>query len=215
MPDSPLLTKLRRHRSVWLLAAIALCLLVSPLEEMGHLPPQITNLLFGLIVLTLLNSATGRGSHLGVAGSFASVWLISRVIGELSEDGTGANVIGDLALIGLVFFTIYLILRPLLTARTTDFDSLCAAIGAYLLIGIAWALSYVVVERLAPGSFGLETEFPWSDALYFSLTTLTTLGYGDITPASPVAGVWATLEAVFGQLYIAVLVARLVALIRR
>ncbi len=51
--------------------------------------------------------------------------------------------------------------------------------------------------------------------LYFSLTTLTTFGYGDIHPATPVAGVWSTLEAVTGVLYIAVFVARLVSLYRR
>ncbi len=70
---------------------------------------------------------------------------------------------------------------------------------------------------MIPGAFAQlspDLEQAWTQFLYFSLTTVTTLGYGDITPISPVARIWATLEAVTGVLYIAVLVARLVSLFR-
>ena len=70
--------------------------------------------------------------------------------------------------------------------------------------------------------FRCQVEIPqavefsaWTQFLYFSLTTLTTLGYGDITPINPFARIWATLEAVVGTLYVAILVARLVSLYRR
>ena len=64
---------------------------------------------------------------------------------------------------------------------------------------------------LIPESFN---DLAWSDFVYFSLATLTTVGYGDITPQTALAGILASLEAVIGQLYLAVLVARLVGLLR-
>jgi voltage-gated potassium channel len=213
MLDSLLLAKMRRHRSVWLLAAIVLCVIATPLQEMGHLPSLTTHFLFGAIVLASVNSATGRRHYLGPVAGLAVVWLLADVASAFVA-GTVAPVIANLALIALMVFTIYLILRPLLTVKETDFDTLCGAIAVYLLIALAWAVSYGLFAQIAPGSFQLEREYTWSTALYFSLTTLTTLGFGDITPVSPLARIWTTLEAVFGQLYIAVLVARMVALMR-
>ena len=75
-----------------------------------------------------------------------------------------------------------------------------------------------VIEALAPGSFGFTDpsfEAAWNQLLYFSLVTLTTLGYGDITPVGAVARIWSALEAVTGTLYLAVLIARLVSLYRQ
>jgi hypothetical protein len=88
------------------------------------------------------------------------------------------------------------------------------AVAAYLLLGLAWALAYELVSLLAAGAFsgsGLGTaERP--DFLYFSFVTLTTVGYGDVTPVHPVARSLAVAEALTGQLYPAILLARLVSL---
>lgn len=214
MADSRLLAKMRRHRSVWLLAAIVACVITTPLEEMGYLPSNTSSILVGAIVLASVNSAMGRHWHLGPALGFTVVWLLASGASAWLFEGPAPYVVAELALIGLMVFTIYVILRPLLTAKQTDFDTLCGAIAVYLLFALVWAVSYGLFTQLAPGSFQPEREFTWSTALYFSLTTLTTLGFGDITPVSPLARIWTTLEAVFGQLYIAVLVARMVALMR-
>src|SRR5262249_2707627 len=100
------------------------------------------------------------------------------------------------------------------------FASLCV----YLLLGVVWSLAYAVVAILDPAAFRLAlqtgaftTGLPaqtegQSAALYFSFATLTTLGSGFITPISPVTCMLTTLEAVTGQFYLAVLVARLVGL---
>ena len=95
----------------------------------------------------------------------------------------------------------------------TIFGSLCA----YLLMALLWALLYSVVEILDPESFRFPDTVSGSfvesfDGLYFSLVTLTTLGYGDITPVSVQARMLATGEALFGQIYIVVAVARLVSM---
>jgi len=86
------------------------------------------------------------------------------------------------------------------------------AIAAYLLLGFGWATAYEIVEYLNPGSFtGIQAGLAgFSSWIYFSFVTLATLGYGDIAPLHPAARSLATAEAITGQLYLAILVARLV-----
>ncbi len=103
-----------------------------------------------------------------------------------------------------------------LASDHVDADLIYGAISVYLLIGVTFGFAYVCLAALAPGSFaGIETELTEPQELvrdfnYFSFVTLTTLGYGDITPQSHQAGVLAYLEAIIGQVYLTVLVARLV-----
>ncbi|MFZ1954934.1 MAG: potassium channel family protein [Desulfobacterales bacterium] len=101
-------------------------------------------------------------------------------------------------------------------------ETITGAICAYLLIGSMWAHVFSIVENVSPGSFadnsieanaasGPEPMRDQADRFtYFSFVTLTTLGYGDITPLSRPARNLTALEAIFGQLYLAVLIARLV-----
>jgi len=88
------------------------------------------------------------------------------------------------------------------------------AIAVYLLFGVGWAHAYHIVNVLRPGSFALPANpaASFGDWIYFSYSTLTTVGYGDITPVGPVARTLAMGEALTGQLYLAVLIARLVAM---
>lgn len=88
------------------------------------------------------------------------------------------------------------------------------AIAAYLLLGLCWAHMYVIFARSHPQSFVITDNTPETVAgwTYFSFVTLTTVGYGDIIPKAPVARMLAVAEALAGQMYLAVLVARLVAL---
>jgi hypothetical protein len=92
------------------------------------------------------------------------------------------------------------------------------AVAGYLLLGVSCALAYTLIEHLFPGSFqmsaaDLQSKQAQSDAFYyFSIVTLTTLGYGDITAIHPVARSVVMIEALLGQLYPAILIARLVTL---
>ena len=99
-------------------------------------------------------------------------------------------------------------------------DEVFGAVCGYLLAAGTWANAYAVTDLLVPGSFSLSPamrEFAdWNGRKavlnYFSVVTLTTMGYGDITPVHSPATALAMLEAVFGQFYIAVVVAALVGL---
>ena len=92
-------------------------------------------------------------------------------------------------------------------------EQIYAALSAYMLAGIFFGILYHAVEHAWPGSItvaGAIREFPLFDAIYLSFVTLATLGYGDLLPVSEVARGLAIVEAVSGQLFLAVMIARLV-----
>jgi voltage-gated potassium channel len=104
--------------------------------------------------------------------------------------------------------------RHLLLSGAIDLNKIIGAICIYLLLGLNWSVFYLFINAAIPDSFhgltstAIATQF--SDFLYYSFVTITTLGYGDITPAKPLARTFAYLEAIVGQFYVAVLVAWLV-----
>jgi hypothetical protein len=89
-------------------------------------------------------------------------------------------------------------------------DTIFAALSGYYLLGFSWALLYTLVDSIAPGSFSAPLGPDLSASTYFSFATITTLGYGDISPIAPLPRALATTEALVGQVYMAVLIARLV-----
>ena len=129
-----------------------------------------------------------------------------------------AVALGD-SLLALAFFTYVLtiIFRDIFTnVDRVTIDTIYQSVGVYLLLGVAWAFAYVSLELFAPGSFTIGIDVPVDRDLnlhkfiYYSFVTMTTLGYGDITPVTSPAGSLAYVQAVVGQIYLTVLVARLV-----
>jgi voltage-gated potassium channel Kch len=106
-------------------------------------------------------------------------------------------------------------LRFAMGAASVDAEHLYAALSAYLMAGIFFGLFYWALEQIGPGAFVAGGEFSRMSALYFSFVTLATLGYGDIVPRTDVARGVAIVEGVGGQLFLAVMVARLVSLYAR
>jgi hypothetical protein len=131
-----------------------------------------------------------------------TVWLDHRVLSEVA--------LGIWTLIGLL--AAVAALRFAIGATQVDAEHLFAALSAYMLAGIYVGLLYWVLEQMKPGTFSFPGEFSQASAIYFSFVTLATLGYGDIVPRADVARGIAIVEGVGGQLFLAVLVARLVSL---
>lgn len=113
-------------------------------------------------------------------------------------------------------FMIAVILSEVITARTTTREILYGAVSAYIFIGIAWGMAYSLVDLLAPGSIlkTVDTQHPliWSDYTFFSFTTLTSVGYGDMVPVGAVKEL-ALLEAVIGAMYAPLMIGRLLTLL--
>ncbi len=118
----------------------------------------------------------------------------------------------------LVFFAsvTWVLARDIFTSRgTATSDLLYGAVSVYLLIGLTFANVHILLETATPGSYHCQSTQcdaanPMSAYIYFSFVTLTTMGYGDITPATRIAGMFSYMEAITGQMYVAILMARLV-----
>jgi hypothetical protein len=123
------------------------------------------------------------------------------------------EVFGGLCGTAFMAIIIVAILRHIFFQQDVNVDLIAGAIVAYLLMAVMWALLYGVLEAAHPGSFNLPAGTPPTRPglfNYFSLVTITTVGYGDITPVTPAARAFANLEAVVGQLYLVILVSWLV-----
>ncbi len=116
---------------------------------------------------------------------------------------------------GILFmaFMVIVILSLIFRGQEVTGNTINAAIVAYLLLALMWAFIFSVLESICPGSFSIsesQIEVGRPLFIYYSLVTITTLGYGDITPLTAQANAFSSLEAVIGQIYLVVTVARLV-----
>jgi Ion channel len=156
-------------------------------------------------------------------GRAASVLLfVPTIVAQLLADYWGTDAMRVAALtLRIVFFGYTAGLIAWHTMRLSDvtIDTIAGAACAYTLLALVWGNVYALVEFLRPGSFQIPAAWlmdashdPNAALVYFSFITLTTLGYGDVTPAWPGAGGLAAAEAVVGQLYLAITIARLVGL---
>jgi hypothetical protein len=174
-----------------------------------------------LILLILISSPLfsrrGRWFFLCLAG----LAFLTQIQGFLLpkslqfQDSTPLVITG--LLINSVFLgsSAYLIVKTLFLQTKCTGDTIKGGICAYLLIGIFWATLYQVLNLLNPDAFQVTCEECSLDLFYFSFTTLTTLGYGEILPVNIWARSLANLEAIVGLMYPAIYIARLVSLYDR
>lgn len=134
--------------------------------------------------------------------------------GFLFTDENAVRVVNMATIVLFCALTIAVTLEDvLLRPKAMSFNRVVGALSIFLLFGVIWSILFAFVEFWDPDAFhyaGPRAGDPVEQFLYYSFVTLTTLGYGDITPLNPVARTLAYLEAVTGQLYLAVLVAGLV-----
>jgi len=118
----------------------------------------------------------------------------------------------------LIFFVsvTWVLARDIFISRGSATSALLyGAVSVYLLIGLTFANVHFLLETITPGSYHCQStqcdaDYQMSAYVYFSFVTLTTMGYGDITPATRIAGMLSYMEAITGQMYVAILMARLV-----
>ncbi|MEI7939121.1 MAG: potassium channel family protein [Verrucomicrobiota bacterium] len=209
----PTRSGLLRHSVAWFLGALVFMFVTAPfVEEMpngGLVEAVLLTVVLGAAVLAV----GGRRQTLIVASVLVVPVGGARWLHHFSlHDGTYLfHITAFLVFMGFVVFHF---LRFILRSPRVNSEVLCAAVATYLLLGLLWATAYALVAQMVPGSFtGVAAGRPplhGFDALYFSLITLTTVGYGYIAPVSGPARMLAMMEAVTGTMYMAVLVARLV-----
>ena len=188
-----------------------------PLEAIHVVSPTVAGVVLTLLLVSGVIAMTGSGNATAVVGVVALSSLLARWITLIHPGRVVA--IWDLALsiLAIALLTGFVLHHVFREGPITG-DRIRGAILAYLLLGIVWSLAYQLIDLCLPGSF----HFPESHAaeagrlnqslVYFSFVTLTTLGYGDITPLEPIARTLAAGEALVGQLYPAILIGRLVSL---
>ncbi len=215
--------KILGARFIYLLISLLLLFFFYPFFEKVSFGVRVLDIVFLFILLSgiyaisekrnvfiiaLLLAITGYGS------TILNYFLMIRPLQYLSFVTYG------------IFFTILtaLIISYIIRQEKVTTNTIYGSICGYLLIGVIWTLLFSMVELFEPGSFFLIGEplvdhreatvnrQVFTNLIYYSYVTLTTLGYGDVIPVSPPAKALSSLEAVTGQLYIAVLIARLVAL---
>ncbi|OHB67808.1 MAG: hypothetical protein A2V70_11020 [Planctomycetes bacterium RBG_13_63_9] len=229
MDYSRLLPLLRRRKYLLLLVSLLLLAVLFPASPSPLLVPQVFDGLFCLVLLAGAFSLSQKKWPFLLAlllGSAACVatWSIhhSAKPDDVVQDSLVAGRYSvQLLFLGLV---VWHVLRDVLCDDRVTFDNLCGAACGYVLLGTMWGLVYSMVHCFQNDAFAgeLVNQLSANDVdngvnvsslmSYYSFVTLSTLGYGDITPMSPAARVLSWLEAISGQLYLAVLIARLVGL---
>ncbi len=194
---------------------------VGPFLQQGDLGRNLLQLVLTVVFLAALNAVTDTRRSRVTALVLAGLAILGIWIAQVSPAGRSLTAIGWLLSTVFLAFTVVKIVGYVLRSKEVTSEILFGALCAYLLLGLFFALVYSTVELWQPGSLNLPTASATpalSDApqfwviTYFSFVTLTTLGFGDIAPQTPVARSMVTLEALIGQLFLAVLIARIVAL---
>jgi len=209
--------KFRRFSTVQLLIALALFFTCAPFVEEIKGGELIVSILFSLVLLAGVLAVAERKRVLVIALVLAVPAVGGRWINHFRADLVPPAVFLVAGLV-LIIFVVGHLLRFILRAPSVTTEVLCASISAYLMLGLMWTMAYWLVDQLTPGgAFSFNTNsgtrsMNGFNGFYFSFITLSTVGYGDITPVSKIARWLAAMEAMTGLLYVAVLIARLVVL---
>ena len=207
----------RRFSTVQLLVVLALLFLSFPFVEEVKGGGIIVSVLLSLVLISAVIAVANRGLTLVVAVLLMIPAIAGRWINHFRPDLVPPAVFLVSGLV-LVAFVVVNLLRFVLLAPSVNTEVLCASISAYLMLGLIFTMAYWLVDQLTPGgAFSFNTNagkqsMNGFNAFYFSFITLSTVGYGDITPLSRIARWLAALEAMTGLLYMTVLIARLVSL---
>ncbi|MBW2214972.1 MAG: two pore domain potassium channel family protein, partial [Deltaproteobacteria bacterium] len=198
-----------------LLAVLLMLIVVAPLvpaERSGYA----VEFFFDLVLLSGAYSAAWQSKHRFPFLALTVVTLVMRWT-EVFSEHIGYSFASISITLVWITYAIMLVVAALFRMRRVSTNAIFGAIVAYLLAAVAFAFAFELIELSHPGSFagvpvgGTESEIG-NALLYFSFVCLTTMGYGDILPVSNLARPLAVLEGVFGTLYLAVMIARLVGL---
>jgi hypothetical protein len=209
--------KILDQRFAGLLAALVLDLLLSPFIEGSYLGRLLFNLLTTVVLISALYTVSVGQRINRVALALWALAIVGLWLDYLTPQFSLLTHAPILALF-FIAYAAYRILVYVLRQDEVTPEIIYAALSVYLMIGLVWAMLHFGLESIQPGSYnGLNKVGGYAGGLgsafnYYSFVTLTTLGYGDVTPVTAAARSLSYVEALMGQLFLAVLIARLVGL---
>jgi hypothetical protein len=218
------------HAEILRFGGAGTVLLVSLLAFVGLSPLLmggiVARIVGGMILVVIMVAGTIAASssrlHRGISIALAAAG-IGLQASWLATGNTTALIALMAVLACFCLVTAVVILRHVLSFGPIYADRVHAALSVYILLALFWAAAYSVIELIAPGSFsinvtaiqattGFEGTRLFASMVHLSIATLTSTGFGDITPAAPFARSFSQLEQLIGVFYIAVLISRLVGL---
>ena len=204
-----------RGLSSFFIMIVVVAFVVPPLGSPSLARRLVLDIFFSLLLIAGIVSMSRRRRIVVPAAVVAVIAIIFRWAALLGSSPL-LEIPGYLSAITIHLLFCIVVLTEVLRKGLVTGHRILGAIGAYLLLGIAWSHAYDLIEYLSPGSFaGSITHLGrFTSWTYFSFVTLASIGYGDIAPLHPVARSLATAEGITGQFYMAVLIARLVSDLR-
>jgi voltage-gated potassium channel len=201
-----------RERFSSLLIFIIALLVIGPLVEEFVRLRILMDILWSAIFISAIYAVSRKKHHILIAVLLA-LPMLGAIWSKYYVENKTVIVVGSLCGAAFILFTIIQIVIFIYGHEEVTRDLIIGAAVVYLLMAIMWTFIFVAVETLHPGSFNIpegQNIEANRQFLYYSFVTLTTLGYGDITPLTGLARSLCVLEAVLGQLYLVVQVAWLV-----
>jgi hypothetical protein len=200
-----------RGLSIFLVMIVVVVFVLPPLASLGVTGRLFLDVLFSLLLISGIASMSGRRRVLITLALISIVALAIRWINSFNASAL-LDVLNYLSTITATILFSTVVLSQVVKKGPITIHRIEGAIAVYLLLGLAWAHTYELIEYLSPGAFtgALTASNRFSSWMYFSFVTLASLGYGDIAPVHPIARSLAVAEALTGQLYLAILIARLV-----
>jgi hypothetical protein len=208
--------------NVWLLAALVGTEIVNPLMAGATLSGRILSVVLLAGVVVAVFRAVLHTKHQRYAGVTLAITAVALQIAR-DELPAGFQLPLDVisgTIIGAFFvFVFSLLVTHLFRARRLGFNDIVGAFSGYIIIALIWGRLYALVWLLVPRSFSISSDITWQLGNwhtlhtlfdYYSLTTLATVGYGDITTTAPASNTLVWLEVMCGQFYLAVVVATIV-----
>lgn len=198
------------HRYAILFYTSLVMLIVLPIAASFGFPAKWIRLLLGACLLAAVMPNSTRHTRVALVAGVLILMAI-RLVSERDDIPINAGLM--VALVGVTgLLAAAGALRFVVMSRDVDSETIYAALSTYLIGGLFFGQIYLGVERLWPGSLSSPNGITEASAVYYSFVTLATLGYGDILPKSDLARGIAVFEVVGGQLFLAVMVARLIGL---
>lgn len=210
----------KRLSHVELLVTLILMLVIQSFLPADRLIARsIFSLLLLATVLSAIRTLSSSRTQLTMAVTFGVIaYLLTWVV----EYHSSTIVMTGMIICNVVVFVTLLIAlcESVFKPGAIDLNRIIGASSIYFVLGLAWAFLFALLETLQPGSFRFSqtiavdgpVQARLAELVYFSNVTLTTLGYGDIVPISRPARTFASLEAIMGQLYVAIIIGRMVGL---